>query len=140
MRYFPGGRHAVCYNRQGQNQDEKGAPCMQMQKTEFIAQVAERAGVPKKQARQVIDSALDLIAQQLSEGNRVVLTGFGTFEVRNRQARQGVNPQTKQSMTIAATQTPGFSASNSLKHLVRTGRGRLPSEQSEPNEQSGQSA
>jgi DNA-binding protein HU-beta len=83
---------------------------------------------------------LDLIAQQLSEGNRVVLTGFGTFEVRNRQARQGVNPQTKQSMTIAATQTPGFSASNSLKHLVRTGRGRLPSEQSESNEQGGQSA
>lgn len=93
-----------------------------MQKTEFIAQVAEQAGVPKKTARQVIDTALDLIAQQLKEGNRVVLTGFGTFEVRNRQARQGVNPQTKQAMTIEATQTPGFSASNSLKSLVRIGR------------------
>lgn len=102
---------------------------MQMQKTEFIAQVAERAGVPKKQARQVLDTALDLIAEQLSEGNRVVLTGFGTFEVRNRQARQGVNPQTKAAMTIEATQTPGFSASNSLKMLVRGGRGgQLPSE------------
>ena len=93
-----------------------------MQKTEFIAQVAERAGVPKKQARQVIDSALDLIAEQLVAGQRVVLTGFGTFEVRNRQERQGVNPQTKQAMTISATQTPGFSASNSLKTAVRTGR------------------
>ena len=93
-----------------------------MQKTEFIAQVADRAGVPKKQARQVIDTALSLIAEQLQAGERVVLTGFGTFEVRNRQARQGVNPQTKQAMTIEATQTPGFSASNSLKNAVRTGR------------------
>ena len=102
---------------------------MQMQKTEFIAQVAERAGVPKKQARQVLDTALDLIAEQLSEGNRVVLTGFGTFEVRSRQARQGVNPQTKEAMKIEATQTPGFSASNSLKMLVRGGQGgKAPSE------------
>ena len=95
-----------------------------MQKTEFIAQVADRAGIPKKQARQVIDTALDLIAEQLKAGDRVVLTGFGTFEVRHRQARQGVNPQTKQAMTIEATQTPGFSASNSLKNAVRGERGR----------------
>lgn len=93
-----------------------------MQKTEFIAQVADRAGVPKKQARQIIDTALDLIAEQLQAGERVVLTGFGTFEVRNRQSRQGVNPQTKQAMTIEATQTPGFSASNSLKGIVRGGQ------------------
>ncbi len=93
-----------------------------MQKTEFIAQVADRAGVPKKQARQIIDTALDLIAEQLQAGERVVLTGFGTFEVRNRQSRQGVNPQTKQAMIIEATQTPGFSASNSLKGIVRGGQ------------------
>jgi DNA-binding protein HU-beta len=93
-----------------------------MQKTEFIAQVADRAGVPKKQARQIIDTALDLIAEQLQAGERVVLTGFVTFEVRNRQSRQGVNPQTKQAMTIGATQTPGFSASNSLKSTVRGGQ------------------
>lgn len=90
-----------------------------MQKTEFIAEVAERAGVPKKQARQVIDAALQLITEQLQQGERVVLTGFGTFEVRNRQARQGVNPQTKQPMEIGATRTPGFSASNSLKDSIR---------------------
>jgi len=90
-----------------------------MQKTEFIASVADRAGVPKKQARQVIETALDLIAEQLQIGDRVVLTGFGTFEVRRRQARQGVNPQTKEAMRIGATQTPGFSASNSLKIAVR---------------------
>jgi DNA-binding protein HU-beta len=102
-----------------------------MQKTDFIAQVAERAGVPKKQARHVIDTALDLITEQLQAGERVVLTGFGTFEVRKRQQRQGVNPQTKAAMTIEATQTPGFSASNSLKSAVRGS----PTTASEPGEE-----
>ncbi len=90
-----------------------------MQKTQFIAEVAERAGVSKKQARQVLDTALQLIAEQLRQGERVVLTGFGTFEVRERRERRGVNPQTKEAMTIGATRTPGFSASNSLKGAVR---------------------
>lgn len=90
-----------------------------MQKTQFIAEVAERAGVPKKQAKQVIDVALSIIAEQLQQGERVVLTGFGTFEVRERRERQGVNPQTKEAMTIGATRTPGFSASNSFKGVVR---------------------
>lgn len=88
-------------------------------KTQFIAEVAERAGVPKKQAKQVVDTALTIIAEQLQQGERVVLTGFGTFEVRERRERQGVNPQTKEPMTIGATKTPGFSASNSFKSVVR---------------------
>ncbi|GAC1361597.1 MAG: HU family DNA-binding protein [Herpetosiphon sp.] len=92
-----------------------------MQKTEFIAEVAERANVSKKDARQVIDTALKLITEKLQAGERIVLTGFGTFEVRDRQARQGVNPQTKERMDINATRTPGFSASNSLKESVRGG-------------------
>lgn len=90
-----------------------------MQKTEFIAEIAERSGVSKKQAKQVLDTALHIIAQQLQDGERVVLTGFGTFEVRERRERQGVNPQTKTPMTIGATRTPGFSASNSLKNVVK---------------------
>jgi DNA-binding protein HU-beta len=90
-----------------------------MQKTQFIAEVAERAGVSKKQARQVLDTALQLVAEQLQAGERVVLTGFGTFEVRDRRERLGVNPQTKEAMTIGATRTPGFSASNSFKAVVR---------------------
>lgn len=91
-----------------------------MQKTQFIAEVAERAGIPKKQARHIIDTALELITEQLQQGERVVLTGFGTFEVRKRRERRGVNPQTKASMTIGATSTPGFSASNSLKSAIRS--------------------
>lgn len=90
-----------------------------MQKTELIAEIADRSGVSKKQAKQVLDTALHIIAQQLQQGERVVLTGFGTFEVRDRRARQGVNPQTKAPMAIGATRTPGFSASNSFKELVR---------------------
>jgi len=90
-----------------------------MQKTEFIAEIAERSGVSKKQAKQVLDTALHIIAEQLQARERVVLTGFGTFEVRERRERQGVNPQTKEPMTIGATRTPGFSASNSFKNVIK---------------------
>ena len=90
-----------------------------MQKTEFIAQIAERSGVSKKQAKQVLDTALNIIAEQLQQGERVVLTGFGTFEIRERRERQGVNPQTKEPMKIDATRTPGFSASNSFKSVIK---------------------
>jgi DNA-binding protein HU-beta len=95
-----------------------------MQKTDFIARVAQQTGASKKVARQVIEAALDTIAQSLANDEKVVLTGFGTFELRTRQARRGVNPQTRQAMTIPASRTPGFSASNSLKDLVRQGRSR----------------
>jgi DNA-binding protein HU-beta len=90
-----------------------------MQKTDFIARVAEQTGVSKKIARQVIEAALDLISDRLADGEKVVLTGFGTFEMRTRRERRGVNPQTRKPMTIAASKTPGFSASNNLKDAVR---------------------
>ena len=90
-----------------------------MQKTDFIARVAEQTGTSKKVARQVIEAALDTIAQSLANDEKVVLTGFGTFELRTRQARRGVNPQTRRPMTIPASRSPGFSASNSLKEFVR---------------------
>ena len=95
-----------------------------MQKTDFIARVAEQTGTSKKVTRQVIEAALNTIANSLANDEKVVLTGFGTFELRTRQARRGVNPQTRQAMTIPASRSPGFSASNSLKDLVRQGRSR----------------
>lgn len=95
-----------------------------MQKTDFIARVAEQTGVSKKTTRQVIESALDLIAQSLASDEKVVLSGFGTFEMRQRRERRGVNPQTRQAMTIPASKTPGFSASNNLKEAVRQNRSR----------------
>lgn len=90
-----------------------------MQKTDFIKAVAERTGVSQKETKQVIDAALDVIAETLAKGEKVTLTGFGTFEVRDRQAREGVNPQTREKIHIPATKTPGFSASSTLKEAVK---------------------
>lgn len=90
-----------------------------MQKTEFIRSVAERAGVSQKETKQVVDSALEVITEALKRGEKVTLTGFGTFEVRQRQEREGVNPQTREKIKIAATTTPGFSASSTLKDAVK---------------------
>jgi DNA-binding protein HU-beta len=92
-----------------------------MQKTDFIKSVAERASVSQKEAKQVVDAALDIITESLRGGEKVTLTGFGTFEVRQRQEREGVNPQTRQKIKIAATKTPGFSASSTLKEAVKGG-------------------
>ena len=90
-----------------------------MQKTDFVKSVADRANVSQKEAKQVIDAALDIITASLKGGEKVTLTGFGTFEVRQRQEREGVNPQTRQKIKIAATKTPGFSASSTLKEAVK---------------------
>ena len=92
-----------------------------MQKTDFIKAVAERASVSQKEAKQVVDAALDIITESLRTGEKVTLTGFGTFEVRQRQEREGVNPQTRAKIKIAATKTPGFSASSTLKEAVKGG-------------------
>lgn len=90
-----------------------------MQKTDFIKAVAEKTGVSQKETKMVIDAALDVIADTLAKGEKVTLTGFGTFEVRSRQAREGVNPQTREKISIPATKTPGFSASSTLKESVK---------------------
>lgn len=90
-----------------------------MQKTDFIKAVAEKAGVGQKEARLIVDTALDVITEELTRGEKITLTGFGTFEVRERAAREGVNPQTREKIQIAATNTPGFSASTSLKEAVK---------------------
>ena len=95
-----------------------------MQKTDFISRVAEQTGISKKTTRQVIEAALDVITGSLARGEKVVLTGFGTFEMRDRRERRGVNPQTRQAMTIPASKTPGFSASNNLKTVVRESQAR----------------
>jgi DNA-binding protein HU-beta len=92
-----------------------------MQKTEFIKAVSDRTGVSQKETKQVIDAALQVIAESLQKGEKVTLTGFGTFEVRQRQEREGVNPQTRAKITIPATMTPGFSASSTLKDAVKGG-------------------
>ncbi len=89
-----------------------------MHKNEFIRLLARESALSQKEVNQVIKHSIEIIAKALREGDKVVLTGFGTFEMRSRRERRGVNPQTKQGMVIPRTITPGFTASNSLKLAV----------------------
>ena len=89
-----------------------------MNKTELIAAAAESAGVSKKDAERVINAAIDAITQSLARGEKVQLSGFGIFEVKERQARIGRNPATRESIQIPATRVPDFKASKALKDIV----------------------
>ena len=89
-----------------------------MNKTELIAAVAEKAGLTKKDAERVINATIDTITDQLSKGDKVSLSGFGIFEVKAREARVGRNPRTKETIQIPATRMPAFKASKTLKDTV----------------------
>lgn len=89
-----------------------------MNKTELIAAAAESAGVAKKDAERVINAAIDAITRTMAEGGKVQLSGFGIFEVKDREARVGRNPHTKEAMNIPATRVPAFKASKALKDIV----------------------
>lgn len=89
-----------------------------MNKTELIAAAAESAGVAKKDAERIINAAIDAITRTMAEGGKVQLSGFGIFEVKDREARVGRNPHTKEAMNIPATRVPAFKASKALKDIV----------------------
>ena len=89
-----------------------------MNKTELIAAVAENAGLTKKDTERVVNACLDAITAALQKGEKVQISGFGTFEVKDREARIGRNPHTKEAIEIPATKVPGFKASKTLKDNV----------------------
>ena len=89
-----------------------------MNKTELIAIAAENAGMTKKDTERMLNAAIDAITEALSRGEKVQLSGFGTFEVKDRAARVGRNPHTKEAVEIPATRVPAFKASKSLKDIV----------------------
>lgn len=89
-----------------------------MQKTELIARVAKEAGVSQTEAANIVNKALQVIMDSLKAGEKVTLTGFGTFEVRDTAARTGTNPRTKQKIEIAAGKRPAFSAGTLLREAV----------------------
>ena len=91
---------------------------IKMNKTELIAAAAESAGLTKKDTERVINAALDAITASLVKGEKVQLSGFGTFEVKAREARIGRNPHTKEAIEIPATNVPVFKASKALKDTV----------------------
>ena len=89
-----------------------------MNKTELIAIAAESAGLTKKDTERLLNAALDAITAALIKGEKVQLSGFGTFETKDREARVGRNPHTKQAIDIPATRVPTFKASKALKDTV----------------------
>ena len=89
-----------------------------MNKTELIAAVAEKAGLTKKDAERVINATVDTITDALAKGDKVSLSGFGIFEVKAREARVGRNPRTKETIQIPATRLPAFKASKTLKDII----------------------
>jgi len=89
-----------------------------MNKTELIAAVSMSAGLTKKDTERVVNAALDAITASLRQGEKVQLSGFGTFEVKAREARIGRNPHTKEAIDIPATNVPVFKASKALKDIV----------------------
>ena len=90
-----------------------------MNKTELINAVAEKAALSKKDAEAAVTAALDAVAAALAEGDEVRLVGFGTFEVKERAARPGVNPRTKEPITIAASKSVVFKPGKALKDAVK---------------------
>lgn len=89
-----------------------------MTKVELISKVTESTGLTKKDAEKALSAVLDGITEALAAGDKVALVGFGTFEVRNRPARTGRNPRTKEAIEIAATKAPAFKAGKALKDAV----------------------
>ena len=89
-----------------------------MNKTELIASVAEKCGITKKDAERVINATLDAVTASLVAGDKVQLSGFGIFETKQREARVGRNPRTKETIQIPASRQPVFKASKALKDAV----------------------
>jgi DNA-binding protein HU-beta len=89
-----------------------------MNKTELVNAVAEKAGLTKKDAAKAVDAVLGAVTETLSKGDKVQLVGFGNFEVRERAARTGRNPQTGKEIKIPATKVPAFKPGKALKESV----------------------
>ncbi|MBQ5321489.1 MAG: HU family DNA-binding protein [Oscillospiraceae bacterium] len=89
-----------------------------MTKVELVNAVAEKAGLSKKDSEKAVAAVFAAITDSLKKGDKVQLIGFGTFEVRERAARTGLNPRTKETIKIAATKVPAFKAGKALKDVV----------------------
>ena len=89
-----------------------------MNKTELIAAVAEKAEISKKDAEKAVKAFTDAVAEELAKGGKVQLVGFGNFEVSERPAREGRNPRTGETMTIASSKTPKFKPGKALKDEI----------------------
>ncbi len=92
---------------------------MNVNKTDLIVKISHVAGLTKKDAEAALNATLSTIQEALASDQKVVLTGFGTFEVRHRKARTGLNPRTRQPIHIQAQKSPAFKAGKVLKDAVK---------------------
>ncbi len=89
-----------------------------MNKAELIAAVSERVGLSKKDSEKAVNATLEVITECLADGEKVQLVGFGVYEVKERAARMGRNPKTKEEIQIPASRVPVFKAGKALKDVV----------------------
>lgn len=89
-----------------------------MNKTELVAAISEKTELTKKDSEKALKALIDVVAEELKKGEKVQLVGFGTFEVSERAAREGRNPQTGETMKIEASKAPKFKAGKALKDMV----------------------
>ena len=90
-----------------------------MNKTDLIEQIASKTNSSKNDAQKFFDAFTDVVESALQKDDQVQITGFGKFYVQKREARQGINPQTKEKMNIAAPKVPKFTAGNALKDAIK---------------------
>jgi DNA-binding protein HU-beta len=90
-----------------------------MNKTDLIQEIADKTGGSKSDAQKFFDAFTNVVESELKKGNQVQITGFGKFYVQRRDARQGINPQTKQRINIPASKVPKFTAGNALKDSIK---------------------
>ena len=88
-----------------------------MNKGELIKSIAEKAGLTQKEAGAAFEAFVDSVVETLKKGEKVAVVGFGTFELKNKAARTGINPQTKQPVKIAASKAPAFKAGKAFKDV-----------------------
>jgi len=93
-----------------------------MNKQDVVNAIATATGLTKVDSAKALDALLDTITSALKKGDKVTLTGFGTFEARETQAREGRNPQTGAKLVIPAGRRPGFSAGKTFKDAVKSGK------------------
>jgi len=89
-----------------------------MNKTELVAAIADQAEISKKDAEKALKAFTDVVTDELKKGGKIQLVGFGTFEVSERKAREGRNPQSGEVMKIAASKAPKFKAGKALKDTI----------------------
>lgn len=90
-----------------------------MNKSEFIAAIAAKADLKKSDAEAFYNSFVDVVVETLQSGDKIQLIGFGNFEVKERAAKEGINPSTREKIQIAACKAPSFKAGKAFKELIK---------------------